>query len=179
MGAYGHLRSANAANECGVIAAGGTATCTPAGNNFTTGIDYDVNDATIVVQDGVVVSTTANNTSAIANGAVGANLGSLTTTTQGAVNLSTTGDGSQGIYAGSLNGSVIITTSENTTITTTGDGSTGITAASGGGNALTIIAPAAITTSGTGSNGISTLNTGGATIINVGTIRTSSLLWRR
>ncbi len=170
MGAYGHLRSANAANECGVIAAGGTATCTPAGNNFTTGIDYDVNDATVVVQDGVVVSTTANNTSAIANGAVGANLGSLTTTTQGAVNLSTTGDGSQGIYAGSLNGSVIITTSENTTITTTGDGSTGITAASGGGNALTIIAPAAITTSGTGSNGISTLNTGGATIINVGTI---------
>lgn len=170
MGAYGHLRSASAANECGVIAAGGTATCTPAGNNFTTGIDYDVNDATVILQDGVVVSTTANNTSAIANGATGANLGNLSTTTQGTVSVTTTGTTSHGIYSGSLNGSVIVTTTENTTISTTGAGSTGITASSGGGNALTITAPGAITTSGAGSNGISAQNTGGATTINVGQV---------
>lgn len=170
MGAYGHLRSASAANECGVIAAGGTATCTPAGNNFTNGIDYDVNDATVVLQDGVVVSTTANNTSAIANGATGANLGNLSTTTQGTVSVTTTGTTSHGIYSGSLNGSVIVTTTENTTISTTGAGSTGITASSGGGNALTITAPGAITTSGAGSNGISAQNTGGATTINVGQV---------
>jgi outer membrane autotransporter protein len=173
MGAYGHLRSANAANECGVIAVGGTATCTPAGNNFTTGIDYDVNDATIVLQDGVVVSTTANNTSAVANGATGANLGNLTTTTQGTVGLMTTGDTSHGIYSGSLDGSVTITTSDATTITTSGAGSTGITASSGGGNALTITTPGAITTSGAGSNGISAQNTGGATTINVGQVTAS------
>lgn len=173
MGAYGHLRSASAANECGVIAAGGTATCTPAGNNFATGIDYDVNDATVILQDGVVVSTTANNTSAVANGATGANLGSLTTTTQGTVSLTTTGDASHGIYSGSLNGSVIITTTENTTISTTGAGSTGITASSGGGNALTVTAPGAITTSGAGSNGINAQNTGGATTINVGQVTAS------
>lgn len=170
MGAYGHLRSANAANECGVIAAGGTATCTPAGNNFTNGIDYDVNDATIIVQDGVVVSTTANNTSAVANGATGANLGSLTTTAQGTVSLTTTGDASHGIYSGSLDGSVTITTSDATTISTSGAGSTGITASGAGGNALTITAPGAITTSGAGSNGITAQNIGGATTINVGTI---------
>lgn len=173
MGAYGHFRSANAANECGVIAAGGTATCTPAGNNFTNGIDYDVNDATVVLQDGVVVSTTANNTSAIANGATGANLGNLSTTTQGTVSVTTTGTASHGIYSGSLNGSVIVTTTENTTISTTGAGSTGITASSGGGNALTITAPGAITTTGAGSNGVNTQNTGGATTINVGQVTAS------
>ncbi len=173
MGAYGHLRSAKAANECGVIAGGGTATCTPAGNNFATGIDYDVNDATVIVQDGVVVNTVANNTSALANGATGANLGSLTTTTQGTVNLTTTGDGSHGIYSGSLNGAVTVTASANTTITTSGNGSTGITASSSGGNTLTISAPGAITTTGTGSNGINTQNTGGATTINVGTVTAS------
>ncbi|MCE7998864.1 MAG: autotransporter outer membrane beta-barrel domain-containing protein [Rhodobiaceae bacterium] len=173
MGAYGHLRSASAANECGVIAAGGTATCTPAGNNFTTGIDYDVNDATVILQDGVTVSTTANNTSALANGATGANLGNLSTTTQGTVNLTTTGTTSHGIYSGSLNGSVAITATETTTISTTGAGSTGITASSTGGNAITITAPGTITTTGSGSNGVNTQNVGGATTINVGQVTAS------
>ncbi|CAJ1411693.1 unnamed protein product [Effrenium voratum] len=173
MGAYGHLRSANAANECGVIAAGGTATCTPAGNNFTNGIDYDVNDATVIVQDGVIVSTTANNTSALANGATGANLGNLATTTQGTVSLTTTGDASHGIYSGSLNGAVTITASDSTTITTSGTGSAGITASSSGGNALTITSPGAVTTSGAGSSGIIAQNTGGATTINIGQVTAS------
>ena len=173
MGAYGHLRSAKAANECGIIAAGGTAICTLTGNNFTGGIDYDVTDATVIAQDGVIVSTTANNASAIANGAVGANLGTQTTTTQGSVRLTTTGDTSHGIISGSLNGAVTVTTSANTTITTSGAGSTGITAASSGGNALTVTAPGAITTTGAGSSGINAQNTGGATTISVGQVTAS------
>ncbi len=170
MGVYGHLRSAKAANDCGVIAAGGTATCTPVGNNFTGGIDYDVNDATIIVQDGVVVSTTANNTSAIANGASGINLGSLTTTTEGTVSLTTAGNGSNGIVSGSANGAITITTSENTSISTDGDSASGILARSEGGNALTITAPGTISTSGAGSYGIIASNVGGATVINVGQV---------
>ncbi len=172
MGAYGHLRSAKAANECGIIAPGGTATCTPAGNNFVGGIDYDVNNATIIVQDGVIVSTTANNTSAIANGAGGVDLGNLTTTTQGTVNLTTTGDGSLGISTGSGGGnSSTVTTSAGTTITTSGTGSHGIGAYNGAaGGAITITAPGAISTSGAGAIGITTLNFGGATTINAGTI---------
>lgn len=174
MGAYGHLRSANAANECGVIAAGGTATCTPAGNNFTTGIDYDVNDATVVLQDGVVVSTTANNTSAVANGTVG-NFGALTTTTEGTVSLTTTGDGSHGISSYSNDGSVTITTSDNTTIATSGTGAYGIIAGTQGGNALTITAPGTITTSGAATYGVRATNTGGATTINVGQVTSTGL----
>lgn len=172
MGAYGQLRSANAANECGVIAVGGTATCTPAGNNFTTGIDYDVNDATVVLQDGVVVSTTANNTAAIANGAGGVNLGNLTTTTQGTVNLTTTGDNSAGISSGSAGGgSTTITTSAGTSITTSGATAHGIAAYNGaGGGAITITAPGAISTSGAGAVGIVSLNFGGTTTINTGNI---------
>lgn len=172
MGAYGHLRSANAANECGVIAIGGTATCTPAGNNFAGGIDYDVNNATIVVQDGVVVSTGANNTSAIANGAGGVNLGNLTTTTQGTVNLTTTGNASHGIASGAAGGSsTTITTSIGTTITTSGTASNGIAVTNGAtGGAINITTPGTITTTGAGSVGIAALNIGGATTINTGTV---------
>jgi outer membrane autotransporter protein len=176
MGAYGHLRSAKAANECGVIAAGGTATCTPAGNNFVGGIDYDVNNATVIVQDGVVVSTTADNTSAIANGAGGVNLGNLTTTTQGTVNLTTTGTNSVGISSGSAaGGSTTITTSAGTSITTSGGYAHGISAYNGaGGGAITITAPGTISTSGSGAAGIVALNFGGATTINTGNIAVTS-----
>lgn len=170
MGAYGHLRSASAANECGVIAAGGTATCTPAGNNFTTGIDYDVNDATIIVQDGVVVSTTANNAIGVASGAIGVANGNLTATTEGTVSINTTGTTSYGIGVASSDGSVTVNTSSGTTINTTGDGSFGIGTYSAGGNALTITSAGTISTSGTGASGIVALNAGGATTINAGPV---------
>lgn len=170
MGAYGHFRSANAANECGVIAAGGTATCTPAGNNFTNGIDYDVNDATVVLQDGVVVSTTANNTTGVANGAIGVARGNLIATTQGTVSVTTTGTNSYGIGVATSNGSVTINTSTGTTINTTGNGSFGIGTYSAGGNALTITSAGTISTSGIGGTGIVAVNNGGATTINAGQI---------
>jgi len=162
MGAYGHLRSANAANECGVIAAGGTATCTPAGNNFATGIDYDVNDATVILQDGVVVSTTANNTPAVANGATGANLGSLTTTTQGTVAISTTGTASHGISAATNSGSIQVTTSAQTSINVSGSATAGILTYSTNANATTINSQGTITTSGPGvTSGIASISFGG------------------
>ncbi len=170
MGAYGHLRSASAANECGVIAAGGTATCTPAGNNFTTGIDYDVNDATVIVQDGVVVSTTANNTIGVANGAAASALGNISTTTQGTVSISTTGDSAHGIATATSNGSVTISASGATSITTTGATAYGIVASTIGGNAISITAPGSISTSGAGSHGVAVNNAGGTTTINVGTV---------
>eukprot|EP00435_Cladocopium_sp_Y103_P078007 s1_g1746.t1 len=170
MGAYGHLRSANAANECGVIAAGGTATCTPAGNNFTTGIDYDVNDATVILQDGVVVSTTGNNETGVANGAAASALGNLSTTTQGTVSISTTGDSAHGIATATTNGSVTISASGATSITTTGATAYGIVASTIGGNAISITAPGSISTSGAGSHGVAVNNAGGATTVNVGTV---------
>lgn len=170
MGAYGYLRSASAANECGVIAAGGTATCTPAGNNFATGIDYDVNDATVILQDGVVVSTTANNTIGVASGAIGVANGNLTATTEGTVSINTTGTTSYGIGVASSDGSVTVNTSSGTTINTTGDGSFGIGTYSDGGNALTITSAGTISTSGTGASGIVALNAGGATTINAGPV---------
>ena len=51
-------RGALALDECGAAAPGGTVTCTPAGNTFPSGIQYKVDDLTIVVQDGVVIDTT-------------------------------------------------------------------------------------------------------------------------
>ncbi len=170
MGAYGHLRSANAANECGAIAAGGTATCTPAGNNFTNGIDYDVNDATIIVQDGVTIATTANNTTGVANGAIGVARGNLTATTQGTVSINTTGTNSYGIGVASSSGSVTVNTSTGTTINTTGNGSFGIGTYTAGGNALTITSAGSISTSGIGGTGIVAVNNGGATTINAGQV---------
>lgn len=170
IGAYGHLRPANAANECGVIAAGGTATCTPAGNNFTNGIDYDVNDATIIVQDGVTIATTTNNTTGVANGAIGVARGNLTATTQGTVSINTTGTNSYGIGVASSSGSVTVNTSTGTTINTTGNGSFGIGTYTAGGNALTITSAGSISTSGIGGTGIVAVNNGGATTINAGQV---------
>ena len=45
-------------NECGAPI-GGIATCTSAGNDFTDGITYTVNDLTIVLESDVVVDTDA------------------------------------------------------------------------------------------------------------------------
>jgi autotransporter family porin len=162
MGAYGHLRSANAANECGVIAVGGTATCTPAGNNFATGIDYQVNDATIIVQDGVTINTAAANTTAITSGTAVGNYGNLAVTTNGTVAISTAGTTSHGISVGTANGSVQVTTSAQTSINVSGGTSAGILAYAGNANAITITSQGTITTSGPGpSFGIASLSLGG------------------
>lgn len=54
-----------AADECGAITAG-SVTCTPAGNNYTSGITYTpAQDLTMVVEDGVTVITSTSNLDAI------------------------------------------------------------------------------------------------------------------
>lgn len=173
MAAYGSLRPARAANECGAIAVGGTATCTPAGNNFTSGIDYDVNDATIIAQDGVVINTTAGGASGIANGAAGAGLGNLSVTTQGTVSIATSGNNAHGISVGSNSGNIAITGSPNTRVSTSGTTAHGVLAYSTGNNNLAINNSGAITTSGNSAAGIATLNTGGVSTINTGAITSS------
>lgn len=162
MGTYGHLRSANAANECGIIAVGGTATCTPVGNNFATGIDYQVNDATIIVQDGVTISTAAANTSAITSGTPVGNYGNLAVTTNGTVAISTTGATSHGVFVGTNNGSVQVTTSGETSINVSGNNTAGILTYSANANPITITSQGTITTSGPGASfGILSGSTGG------------------
>ena len=171
MAAYGHLRGANAANECGVIAPGGTATCTPAGNNFTTGIIYQVNDATVNLEDGVTVSTTANNTAGIVSGTPAGNYGNLAVTTNGTVAITTTGTSSYGIAVGSANGTIQVTTSTQTSVNVSGANSMGILGYSNGANNITIDSQGTITTSGPGPNfGIGAFSIGGNITITGNTV---------
>ena len=53
------------ADECGDVAPGGTATCTPAGNPYADGIAYTVDDLTIVLAPGVAVVTDAADKDAV------------------------------------------------------------------------------------------------------------------
>jgi outer membrane autotransporter protein len=174
LSAYGSLRSAQAANECGVIAVGGTATCTPAGNSFPNGIDYDVNDATLVIQDGVTINTSANNVSGISNGSGAVNHGNLATTTQGTVSITTSGDGAHGIAMGTGNGNNTITGSANTAISTSGASAHGILVRGYGGN-VAVNTPGSIATSGNGAYGIGSYVYGGNLSIDTGTVSSSGV----
>jgi outer membrane autotransporter protein len=129
-------RSALALDECGPGAPGGTVTCTPAGNPFDTGIQYKVNDLTIVVQDGVIIDTTtkAGEPGGVVSGGNG-NYGDLV------------------VKAGTASGSGV-------TITTNNDDADGISVASNDGSA-TITAFADITTSFKNGDAISAKTTAG------------------
>src|ERR1044072_5602152 len=103
-----------ALDECGPAAAGATIPCTPAGNSFPDGIQYKVNDLTIVVQDGVVIDTTtkANEPGAAVSGGDG-NYGDLVVkagTAGGAgVTITTDGKDADGIRVQSKDGDASIT----------------------------------------------------------------------
>jgi len=168
MGAYGHLRSARAANECGVIAVGSTATCTPAGNNFTGGIEYDVNDATIVVQDGVVISATAANTIGISSGDFNVAHGNLAVDIQGTVAITTAGDSADGIFIATDNGTITLTTSASTSIVTSNNEAVGIHLDAYGGD-ITVSGPGSIRTNGNYAHGIE-VYAGGDINVSVGDI---------
>lgn len=121
---------ASALDECGAAAPGGTVTCSPAGNTFPGGIQYKVDDLTIVVQDGVIVDTTgkAGEPGGIVSGAINQDYGNLT------------------IKAGTAGGSGV-------TITTDDDNAAGISAASKDGG-VTVTAKGDVATRGTGASGL-------------------------
>lgn len=107
-------RGALALDECGAAAPGGTVTCTPAGNTFPSGIQYKVDDLTIVVQDGVVIDTTgkAGEPGGVVSGGNG-DYGNLTvkvgTTAGSGVTITTNENDADGISVATNDGSATIT----------------------------------------------------------------------
>lgn len=141
---------------------GGTATCTPAGNNFTGGIDYDVNDATIVVQDGVIVSTAAANTSGITT----QNTGGTTTINAGTVSGTGTGP-TYGVYALSTGGSIDVTMSDVTV--TNGSGILALTNGAG----VTVTTNGTVATTGNGYDAIYAVGSGAISVTTNGLVSSS------
>ena len=158
--AIGAASPALAVDECGVVGAGGTATCTPAGNNFPGGIQYQVVDLTIVVQDGVIIDTTGvgGEPGGIVSGGAG-NYGDLVVkagTGGGAgVTITTDGNDAEGVFVQSKDGGATITFFGQ--VTTGGTGAEGLFAS---GYAASISATGAITTQGADSAAISGTTTG-------------------
>ncbi|HNB26624.1 MAG TPA: autotransporter outer membrane beta-barrel domain-containing protein [Alphaproteobacteria bacterium] len=114
VAALAGARTAQALDECGAAAPGGTVTCTPAGNSFPDGIQYKVNDLTIVVQDGVIIDTTtkAGEPGGVASGGNG-NYGDLVvkagTASGGGVTITTNENNADGISVATNDGSATIT----------------------------------------------------------------------
>lgn len=199
--ALGALSPAEAADECGVTAAGGTATCTTAGNNFPGGIKYTVVDLTVVVEDGVIIdaSTQLGEPGGIVSGDNG-NYGDLVinagTSGGSGVIISTDGPGASGIFARTNDGSVTVTSyseilavngrgifgytksSSMVTIKSTGGISTGsdysdaIQAYSAGGN-VSVTSNGFILTNGKNASGIDAYSgTGNVYVTSIGEINT-------
>lgn len=114
VAALAGARTAQALDECGAAAPGGTVTCTPAGNNFPNGIQYKVDDLTIVVQDGVIIDTTtkAGEPGGVASGGNG-NYGDLVvkvgTASGSGVTITTNENDADGISVATNDGSATIT----------------------------------------------------------------------
>ncbi|KAB2860086.1 MAG: hypothetical protein F9K43_23440, partial [Bauldia sp.] len=146
-----------ALDECGPGAPGGTVTCAPSGNSFPNGIQYKVDDLTIVVEDGVVIDTTtkANEPGGIISGGDG-DYGSLTvkagTAAGGGVTITTDADNAEGIEASTDKGDVAISFTGR--ITTGGDAATGIEGFSKEDGDVTISGAGAISTSGDNAIGL-------------------------
>jgi outer membrane autotransporter protein len=149
-------RAALAADECGAAAPGGTVTCTPAGNSFPNGIQYKVDDLTIVVQDGVVIDTTskAGEPGGVVSGDAG-NYGNLTvkagTAAGSGVTITTDEDLAAGIEVATEDGAALITS--HAAIVTTGEDSDGIVGYSKTG-VVSIYHKGSIATTGEGGRGI-------------------------
>ena len=118
-------------NECGAAAgAPPSVTCKTSGNPYPNGIQYDVDDLTIVVKSGVVINTTGAGhepggivsgfTTPMGSGAVGTASGDLVVKVSTGVSITTDDNYADGIGAGSSDpGSVSITSAA--TINTSGD----------------------------------------------------------
>ena len=168
-------RSALALDECGPANPGDTVTCTPAGNDFPNGIQYKVDDLTIVVQDGVVIDTAtkANEPGGIVSGG-NDNYGDLTvkvgTASGSGVTIITNADGADGISVATKDGDATITAyADITTSFKNGDAISAITAA---GN-ITITSTGDLDVDGFYGHGIRALSdTGKITISHIGDIET-------
>ncbi len=115
-----------AANECGPPPpGGGTVTCTPAGNTYPSGIDYDpvVVDLTVVLQPGVVVIN--NGTPAQPNGVeIGSSTAGVDLSLLGGTNTSitTNGVGGDGVDVVATDGDVTVVVDDVSTIQDTSRG---------------------------------------------------------
>ena len=164
-----------AVDECGAPA-GFTATCTPAGNNFPNGIQYQVLDLTVVVQDGVFIDTTGGGVApgGISSGGAG-NYGFLSiqagTSGGGGVTITTEEADAEGIYARTNDGTITIKSFG--AITTSGAGAEGIYAfAAGGYTGVTIYATGAISTGGDSASAIYASGTGAVRVTSSGDLST-------
>ncbi|HEV8392339.1 MAG TPA: autotransporter outer membrane beta-barrel domain-containing protein, partial [Dongiaceae bacterium] len=167
--ALGAANEAAALNECG-IAAGvpPSVTCTPAGNPYTGGIFYDVDDLTIVVKSGVIINTTtkvgepggvvSGFTTPVGLGPGGSGVaeGDLVVRVSSGVSITTDDTYADGIAGGSGDGfsgigSVSITSGA--TIKTSGDWASGISGTAYGGD-VKVVASGNISTKGSIAGGI-------------------------
>lgn len=172
------MGSAQAADECGVVAAGGTVNCiAPA---YPTGISYTVNDVTVNVAGTVAVGSSGAPVAGVGVSNVGAGAGTSTVVTAGSVTIYTGGNYGYGLYAGAAGtGNAVVTSSTDTYIETSGtEGAKGMLAhAMGTGNANALNNGTIVTmgTSGIDGNfGVYALATGGAaTAGNAGNVTTN------
>lgn len=124
--AVGAMPAARAADECGVVAPGGTATCNA--TSYPLGITYLVDDITVNVgaaagQPGAVtITTAADNSAGVSNGQAGMVLGSLTTNVTGDVTITTSGNSASGILTRSNDAPVTVVSAADITISGTGFG---------------------------------------------------------
>jgi outer membrane autotransporter protein len=168
-------KAALALDECGPAAPGGTVTCTPAGNVFPNGIQYKVDDLTIVVESGVIIDTTgkANEPGGIVSGGDD-DYGDLTVKAGigGGVTITTDEAAAAGIDVRTDKGNVSVGFAG--TITTTKNASSGILTFSKDGD-ISIAASGAIATADTGSHAIvARADDGGVSITWAGEITTKS-----
>lgn len=164
-----------ALDECGPANAGDTVTCTPAGNPFDGGIQYKVNDLTIVVQDGVIIDTTtkAGEPGGVVSGGNG-NYGDLVvkagTAAGGGITITTNNDDADGISVGTNDGSATITAYAD--ITTSAKNGDAISAKTTAGD-IAIISTGDLDVDGFYGHGIRALSdTGKITITHTGDIET-------
>ncbi len=171
--ALGLAQDSRADDECGPANAGDTVTCTPAGNDFPGGIQYQVVDLTIVVEDGVIIDTTgvAGEPGGIVSGDF--NFGDLVvkagTSGGTGVTITTDGSGAEGIDVRTVGTATIISFTD---ISTSGTGAEGIS--SYGDAGVAISSTGTITTKGTGADGIHVYSVGGSvSVTSAGAIATS------
>lgn len=145
--------AASAQNECGVPPpGGGTVTCTPAGNPYPNGIDYDpvVADLTVVLQPGVVVTNAG--TPAHPNGVeIGSSVPGVDLSLQAGTQtqITTTAANHDGVDVVATDGTVTVAVDD---VTTSGANSRAIVAS---GRGTTSVTADTVSTLGDNADGIS------------------------
>ena len=158
-----------AADECGVTGAGGTATCTAAGNDYNDGITYAVDDLTIVLESNVKIDTDAGSEPGVSTNAAG----NLSVQGTGGSSITTKGDFSYGVQADSSDGTVTVGVTD---VVTEGDFAHGVYAYSSGAGAdgaVSVTATGVVKTSGYYAHGVLAASDDGPVTVNVNDVDTS------